>query len=85
MIIKILGKGCPNCIKLEENTKQALLDLHMEAEIIKVVDIKEISRYGVMGLPAIVVNERVLSYGKVLTKPQVMALLSPGNLSSLIK
>jgi small redox-active disulfide protein 2 len=85
MIIKILGKGCPNCQKLEENTRLALSELHIEAEIIKVIDIKEISRYGVMGLPALVFDEKVVSYGKVLNKPQVMALLSPGNLSSIIR
>ena len=50
MKIEILGTGCPKCIKLEENTKRALKDLQLEAEIIKVTNIKEIMKYKVLAI-----------------------------------
>lgn len=75
MIIKILGSGCNNCVRLEANTKIALKNLGKEAEFIKVIDFKEIAKYGVMRTPAIVVDEKVLSYGKVLTPEEIERLL----------
>jgi small redox-active disulfide protein 2 len=81
MIIKILGSGCPNCLRLEENTRTALKSLGMEAEIVKVKDMNEISQYGIMRTPGIVIDEKVVSYGKVLNVQEVMALLNkPGHI-----
>jgi len=65
MIIKILGTGCSNCKKLEENAKKAVEELGVEAIIEKVTDIKEIMKYGVMKTPAIVVDEKVKAFGRV--------------------
>jgi len=65
MKIKILGTGCPNCQKLEANTRQALEELKMEADIAKVTEIQDIMRYGVMGLPALVVDEKVKVSGRI--------------------
>jgi small redox-active disulfide protein 2 len=65
MIIKILGTGCSNCKRLEENAKKAVEDLGVEATIEKVTDIKEIMKYGVMKTPAIVVDEKVKAFGRV--------------------
>jgi len=79
MIIKILGIGCPNCIRLEENTRTALKNCGLSAEIIKVKDMAEISAYGIMRTPGLVFDEKVVSYGKVLNVQEVMALLNkPG-------
>jgi small redox-active disulfide protein 2 len=75
MMIKILGSGCKNCIMLGENTKQALKDSGIEAEIIKVTDIQEIMAYGVMSTPALVIDEKVVSYGKVLKAKDVAKIL----------
>lgn len=72
MVIKILGSGCKNCVMLGENTKKALEMESMEAEIVKVTDIQEIMAYGVMSTPALVIDEKVVSYGKVL-KPKEVA------------
>ena len=72
MKIKILGSGCKNCVTLAENTKAALAELGTEAEIEKVTDFAEIAKYGVMSTPGLVINEKVVSYGKVL-KPQDIA------------
>lgn len=69
MIIKILGSGCKNCTALKENTEAALKAAGMEAEIIKVENMKDIVSYGVMQTPALVIDEKVVSFGKVL-KPK---------------
>lgn len=83
MIIKILGTGCPNCLKMEANAKQAILELNIEAEVMKVTKLEEISAYGILRTPGFVVDEKVLSYGKVLTTQDMKALLvkQPGRLS----
>jgi small redox-active disulfide protein 2 len=75
MIIKILGSGCRNCIQLTENTKAALKDMGIEAEIIKVEDFKEIVAYGVMSTPALVFDEKVVSSGKVLKPKDIINLI----------
>jgi small redox-active disulfide protein 2 len=81
MIVKILGTGCPNCLRLEENTRTALKSLGLEAEIVKVKDMNEISQYGIMRMPGLVVDEKVVSYGKVLNVQEVMALFNkPGQI-----
>lgn len=71
MEIKILGTGCSNCKKLEANANEAVKELNIDAKIIKVQDIKEIMKYGVMRTPAIVVNEKVKMYGKVSTIDEI--------------
>ncbi|SMB86120.1 small redox-active disulfide protein 2 [Desulfonispora thiosulfatigenes DSM 11270] len=75
MIIKILGSGCRNCITLAENTEKALKELGKEAEIIKVEDLKEITAYGVLITPAIVINEKVMSFGKVLKPKEIIKMI----------
>ena len=71
MEIKILGSGCSNCKKLEENARQAVKDLSLDVNVIKVEDFKQIMKYGVMRLPALVINEKVKSYGKVNTVDEI--------------
>lgn len=65
MKIEILGSGCPNCKKLEENARKAVEETGTEAELSKVQDVNEIVEYGVMSTPAIVIDGEVKSYGKV--------------------
>lgn len=76
MVIKVLGSGCPNCRKLEENTKKALKELGIDAKVIKVKEYKDIMAYGVMRTPALVINERVVSYGRVLTTIEIIGILN---------
>lgn len=76
MIIKILGKGCANCKKLEANTKLAVEELGLDATIEKVTDIKDIMKYGVMSTPALVVDEKVKFTGKVPSVEDVKKYLS---------
>lgn len=76
MHIKILGTGCPNCQNLEKNTKQALSELKMEAEVEKVTDMEKITSYGIMSLPAIMVDEKIISYGCVPKVEEIKDLLT---------
>ena len=75
-MIKILGMGCPSCATLEKNVKEALKQLNKTDEVIKITDIKEIMGYGIMSVPALVVDEKVLSYGTVLSVDEVKGLLT---------
>ena len=75
MKIKILGSGCPNCIRLEENTKKALKDLNKKAGVEKVTDIAKIMGYGIMSTPALVIDEKVVSYGKALSPEEIKKFL----------
>lgn len=71
MVIKILGSGCANCKKLEENAKKAVEELRIEASIEKVGDFKTILSYGVMKTPALVVDEKVKIMGRVATVEEI--------------
>lgn len=77
MIIKILGSGCPNCLRYEANVREALKELNMDVEIQKVKDYADISAYGVMSTPGLVIDEKVVSYGKVLPVDAIKKLLQP--------
>ncbi len=73
--IKILGSGCIKCNVLEENTKEALKDLGLNEEVGHIRDFAEIAAMGVMTTPALAVDDKVLSYGKVLNKEEIKKLL----------
>lgn len=73
--IQILGPGCAKCIKLTQNTDQAARKLGIEYEIEKVTDMKEIMKYGIMMTPALVVDGKVKSVGKLLTPADIEAIL----------
>ena len=75
MKIKILGTGCSSCIRLENNVKQVLKENEINADVEKVTDIPEIVSYGVMSIPALVIDEKVISYGKVLSPEEIKRLL----------
>lgn len=75
MELKILGSGCANCKKLEQNTREAVKELGIEASIEKVEDIREIAKFGVMRTPALVVDGEVKTVGKVLAVEEVKALI----------
>lgn len=73
--VKVLGSGCAKCNQLEAATKEALKQLGMDTTIQHVTDFAEIAAYGVMTTPALVVDGKVLSYGKVLKVEEVVELL----------
>ena len=75
MEIKVLGTGCSSCRALYENVKQAALEMESDATIVKEEDIIKIMVYNVMKLPALVIDERVVSSGKKLSVKDVKELL----------
>ena len=75
MEIKILGGGCAKCNQLEAATIEALTELGMDTTIEHVTDFGQIASYGVMTTPALVVDGKVVSYGKVLKKDDVVGIL----------
>ncbi len=75
MVIKVLGSGCSKCKSLEENVRAAVEEMGIDASIEKVEDIKDIMSYGVMGTPALVVDEKVKVAGKLISKDEVKKYL----------
>ncbi|RKD23597.1 small redox-active disulfide protein 2 [Caminicella sporogenes DSM 14501] len=75
MVIKVLGSGCANCKKLEENAKKAVEELGIDATIEKVEDFAEIMKYGVMKTPALVVDEKVVIKGRVAKTDEIKDIL----------
>ncbi|MDD4319929.1 MAG: thioredoxin family protein [Acidaminococcaceae bacterium] len=73
--IKVLGSGCTKCNELEKNTVEALTELGMDTTIEHVTDFAQIAAYGVMLTPALVVGNKVVAYGKVLKKNEIIKLL----------
>ena len=69
--IKVLGAGCPSCHAQYENTKEAVKNLGLNIEVEYITDMKKVMDYGVMSMPALVVNEKVVSMGKVLKVSEV--------------
>ena len=76
MIVKVLGPGCRNCVNLERATRQAIDDLGLDATVEKVTDYPTIVGYGVMSTPALVVDEKVVSSGRVPAAAEVRELLT---------
>jgi small redox-active disulfide protein 2 len=74
--IKILGSGCPNCKKLEEETRKAASNLAIEAEIQKVTDFQEIMHYDVISTPGLVINEKVYSSGRIPSQAEITSFLT---------
>ena len=77
MDIKVLGPGCPKCQQTAEIVKEAVAEAGVEANIEKVTDAMEIAGYGVFGTPAIVIDGKVKSIGKIPQKAEVIGWLSP--------
>lgn len=73
--VKILGSGCAKCNQLETATKAALEQLNMDTAIDHITDFTQIAAYGVMTTPALVVDGKVVSYGKVLKVEEVVKIL----------
>lgn len=75
MEIKVLGSGCRNCMTLEANVRTAIADLGIGADVEKVTDFAEIARYGIMSTPGLVIDGKVVSFGKVLKPSDIVKLI----------
>lgn len=73
--VKVLGSGCAKCNQLEASTRAALEQLGMDTTIDHVTDFSQIAAYGVMTTPALVIDGKVVSYGKVLKTEEVVKIL----------
>lgn len=71
----MLGAGCKSCHEQYENAKKAIEELGLGIEVEYITDMEKVMDYGVMSMPAIVVNENVVSMGKVLKSAEVIKLL----------
>ena len=75
MEIKILGTGCSNCRNLEKATSEAVAELNLDASVVKEQEIVKIMSYGVMRTPALVVDEKVVMYGRVPSVNEIKEML----------
>lgn len=73
--IKVLGSGCASCHTLYENAKEAVQKMGLSVEVEYITDLQKVMEYGVMSMPALVVNEKVVSMGKMLKANDVEKLL----------
>lgn len=73
--VAVLGSGCKNCHTLWENMKQAVQELGLSEQVDYITDMEQIARAGVMSLPAVLVDGRVVSSGRVLSPADAAALL----------
>ncbi len=78
MKVQILGSGCAKCKALEEHAREAVAELGLAAEVVKISEIETIMEMGVMSTPALAVDGIVKSVGRVLSKDQVVGLLKGG-------
>jgi small redox-active disulfide protein 2 len=76
LTIKILGSGCANCKKVEAIAKQTAETLGIEATFIKVTDYKDIMAYNILSTPGLVINEKVVSSGRIPTQAEVTTWLT---------
>lgn len=76
LTIKILGPGCPNCKRLESETRKAVESLGAEAEFIKITDYQEIMDYDILSTPGLVINEQVVSSGNIPPQGELTSLIT---------
>lgn len=74
--IKVLGSGCKNCHALYENAQEAVKAAGLNVEVEYITDLQKVMEYGVMSMPALVINEQVVSMGKVLKSEDIKKLLT---------
>jgi small redox-active disulfide protein 2 len=70
--IKVLGSGCANCKRLEAETRAALDEAGIGYELLKVTDYADIMTYGILSTPGLVMNETVLSAGRIPRREQIV-------------
>jgi len=73
--IEILGSGCANCKRLEENARMAVAKTGKKAEILKVTDFSKIAAYGVMSTPALVIDGKIKAEGRIPSVEEIIKML----------
>lgn len=72
LTVKVLGSGCANCNRLEQEVREALTEGGITFDLIKVTDYADIMAYNVLSTPALVMNEKLLSAGRIPKRPQIV-------------
>lgn len=73
--IKVLGSGCANCKRLEQSARKVVQNLAIDAEIVKVTDYQEIMDQGVLNTPGLMVNDEVVSSGRIPSESEITTWL----------
>ena len=76
LTIKVLGSGCANCKRVEQIAHKVITDMGIEAEVIKVTDYNDIMAYNILSTPGLVINEKVVSTGRIPTPSEVTTWLT---------
>ena len=76
LVIKVLGSGCPNCKKLEAITRKVVETLAVDATIEKVTDFSKIMEYNILATPELVINEKVVSYGRIPGEDEITSFIT---------
>jgi small redox-active disulfide protein 2 len=76
LTIKVLGSGCANCKRVEQIARQVVAEMAIEAEVIKVTDYTDIMKYNILSTPGLVINEKVVSSGRIPTPAEVTTFLA---------
>ena len=71
LTIKVLGSGCANCKRVEQIVRKIVTEMSLEAEVIKVTDYNDIASYNILSTPGLVINEKVVSYGRIPSPAEV--------------
>ncbi len=83
LTVKILGSGCANCKKLDALAHQAAESVGLNAEFVKVTEYPEIMKYNVMSTPGLVINEKLVSAGRIPSKDQIVVWLTDAEKASV--
>ncbi|MBK9602723.1 MAG: thioredoxin family protein [Anaerolineales bacterium] len=76
LTIKVLGSGCANCKRVEQIVHKVVQEMTLEAEVIKVTEYPEIMKYNIMSTPGLVINEKIVSTGRIPTPAEVTTWLA---------
>ena len=76
LTIKVLGSGCANCKRLDQIAHKVVDEMSLDAEIVKVTDYKDIMAYNILSTPGLVVNEKLVSYGRIPSPAEVTTWLA---------
>jgi small redox-active disulfide protein 2 len=76
LTIKVLGSGCANCKRVEQIARKVITDMGIEADVVKVTDYNDIMTYNVLSTPGLVINEKLVSTGRIPTPAEVTTWLA---------
>lgn len=76
LTIKVLGSGCANCKRVEQIVRKTITDMGIEAEVVKVTEYADIMAYNVMSTPGLVINEKIVSTGRIPAPAEITTWLT---------